>query len=49
MGEWFKQLPAKIVEFWNKYTAKQKTLFLSIVAAVVIVTAEQTAVIAAEY
>ena len=36
MGEWFKQLPAKIVEFWNKYTAKQKTLFLSIVAAVVI-------------
>ncbi|MBE5944386.1 MAG: hypothetical protein E7258_05655 [Lachnospiraceae bacterium] len=36
MGEWFKQLPGKIVEFWNKYTAKQKTLFFSIAAAVLI-------------
>ncbi|MDE5873338.1 MAG: hypothetical protein K2H07_05435, partial [Lachnospiraceae bacterium] len=35
MGEWFKQLPSKIVEFWKKYTAKQKTLFLSVVAAVI--------------
>ena len=36
MGEWFKQLPAKMLEFWNKYTAKQKTLFFSVIAAVVI-------------
>lgn len=36
MGEWFKQLPSKIVEFWKKYTARQKTLFLSVVAAVII-------------
>lgn len=36
MGEWFRQLPAKFLEFWNKYTAKQKTLFFSVVAAVVI-------------
>lgn len=36
MGEWFKQLPSRIVEFWNKYTAKQKALFLSVAAAVVI-------------
>ena len=25
MGEWLKQLPSKIFEFWNKYTTKQKT------------------------
>lgn len=37
MGEWFRRLPSRIVEFWNKYTTKQKTLFLS-VAAVVILT-----------
>ncbi len=36
MREWFRQLPAKIVEFWNRYTAKQKTLFFSVVAAVII-------------
>ena len=36
MGEWFRQLPSKIVEFWKKYTTKQKTLFLSVVAAVII-------------
>ncbi len=36
MGEWFKQLPSKIVEFWKKYTVKQKTLFFSVAAAVVI-------------
>lgn len=35
MGEWFKQLPSKIVEFWKKYTAKQKTLFFSVAAAVI--------------
>lgn len=36
MKEWFKQLPAKIVEFWKKYTVRQKTLFFSILAAVLI-------------
>ncbi|MBE5946005.1 MAG: hypothetical protein E7259_03555 [Lachnospiraceae bacterium] len=36
MAEWFKQLPSKIVEFWNKYTTKQKTLFFSVAAAVII-------------
>lgn len=36
MGEWFRQLPAKIVAFWNKYTARQKTLFFSVLAAVII-------------
>ena len=36
MGEWFKQLPKKLAEFWNKYTARQKTLFFSVAAAVII-------------
>ncbi|MGN0436053.1 MAG: hypothetical protein ACI4D8_05455 [Wujia sp.] len=36
MGEWIRQLPKRIVEFWNKYTTKQKALFLSIAAAVLI-------------
>lgn len=36
MREWFRQLPSRLIEFWNKYTTKQKTLFLSVVAAVII-------------
>ncbi len=36
MFDKLKQLPAKLVEFWNKYTTKQKTLIISVVAAVVI-------------
>ena len=36
MSEKLKQLVAKIVEFWNKYTTKQKTLIISIVAAVIV-------------
>ncbi|MBE5952984.1 MAG: hypothetical protein E7257_02350 [Lachnospiraceae bacterium] len=36
MGEWFKQLPKKLAEFWNKYTARQKVLFFSVAAAVLI-------------
>ena len=36
MREWFRQLPARIVEFWNRYTGRQKALFFSVVAAVII-------------
>ncbi len=36
MGDWFKQLPQKLVEFWKKYTTKQKTLFFSVAAAIII-------------
>lgn len=36
MREWFRQLPSKIVEFWKKYTKRQKTLFFSVLAAVLI-------------
>ncbi len=31
----FKGLPAKALEFWNKYTAKQKTIIVSVLAAVI--------------
>ena len=36
MKEWFSKLPSRIVEFWNKYTTKQKTLFFSVVGALII-------------
>lgn len=36
MGDKLKQIPAKALEFWKRYTVKQKTLFFSVVAAVVI-------------
>lgn len=36
MREWFAQLPARIVEFWKKYTRRQKTLFFSVLAAVLL-------------
>lgn len=36
MAERIKQLPSKIVEFWNKYTSRQKVLFISIFAAVLL-------------
>lgn len=36
MGEWFRQLPARFLEFWKKYTARQKALFFSVAGAVII-------------
>ncbi len=36
MREWIRQLPAKILEFWKKYTARQKMLFFSVLAALII-------------
>ena len=36
MREWFSQLPSKIVEFWKKYTKRQKALFFSVLAAVLV-------------
>ena len=36
MREWFNKLPSKLLEFWNKYTARQKTLFFSVLAALVV-------------
>lgn len=36
MRDWFRQLPERFLEFWKKYTARQKALFFSVVGAVLI-------------
>jgi flagellar M-ring protein FliF len=36
MKDWFRQLPEKFLEFWKKYTAKQKALFFAVFGAVVV-------------
>ena len=36
MTEKIKQIPAKVLEWWNKYTSKQKTIIISIAASVVL-------------
>lgn len=36
MLERIKKLPGKILELWNKYTKKQRTIFLSIVGSVIV-------------
>lgn len=33
--DFFKGLPARFLEFWNKYTSKQKTIIISVLAAVI--------------
>ena len=33
--DFLKGLPAKLLEFWNKYTGKQKTIIISVLAAVI--------------
>lgn len=37
MLEQIKQIPAKLLELWKKYTVKQRTIFLSIVGTLIIV------------
>ncbi len=44
MGERLRQLPNMIIEFWNKYTSKQKTIILSVLAAVIFLLAVLIAV-----
>lgn len=36
MAERLKQISGKIVAFWNRYTAKQKTILISVVSAIII-------------
>ncbi len=36
MKERIKQLPKRLLEIWNKYTSKQKTIIISVVSAVVL-------------
>lgn len=35
MAERFRQIPQMFLEFWNKYTSKQKTIIISVIAAVI--------------
>lgn len=34
MGDRFKQIPKQLMEFWNKYTNKQKTIIISVAAGI---------------
>ena len=36
MADKFKEIPAKLLAWWNKYTSKQKTIIISIAAGVVL-------------
>ena len=36
MADKLKEIPAKLLEWWNRYTSKQKTIIISIVAGVVL-------------
>lgn len=36
MAERLKQLPKELLAFWNKYTAKQKTILISVVSVIII-------------
>ena len=35
MADRLKEIPAKILEWWNKFTAKQKTIIIAIAAIVI--------------
>ena len=35
MADRLKEIPAKILEWWNKFTAKQKTIIIAIAAVVI--------------
>ncbi len=39
MKERVKEIPARFVEFWNKYTSKQKTIIISVICAVLVLIA----------
>lgn len=36
MVERLKQIPKQLLDFWNKYTAKQKTILISVVSIIII-------------
>ena len=36
MTDRLKEIPSKILEWWNRYTSKQKTIIISIAAGVVV-------------
>lgn len=39
MQERLKQIPVKLLEMWNKYTSKQKTIIISVVSGVIVLMA----------
>ena len=39
MQERLKELPKKFLEYWNKWTSKQKTIIVSVVAVVIVMIA----------
>lgn len=36
MVERIKQIPSRLLEFWNKYTSKQKTIIISVIAVIIL-------------
>lgn len=45
MADKVKQIPARLLEWWNKFTSKQKTIIISVVAGVVVAGAILTTMI----
>ena len=45
MQERLKELPKKFLEYWNKWTSKQKTIIISAIAAVIVLVAILVAVL----
>ncbi len=39
MQERLKELPKKLLEYWNKWTSKQKTIIISAVSIVIVMIA----------
>ena len=36
MGERIRELPAQILEFWNRFNSKQKTIIIAVALAVIV-------------
>lgn len=47
MGQNLKNIPAKLLEWWNKFTGKQKTLIISVIAGAIVAIAVLVSVITA--
>ena len=40
MADKLKELQAKVLEWWNRYTSKQKTIFIAITTAIILPVSE---------
>ena len=36
MKERVQEIPAKVVEFWNRYTSRQKTIIIAVICVVLV-------------